>query len=74
MSSVRTSVTRDVADKISDYPSEDEDASYAEDQPLPQDGSVLTTVYKPDDGSLEFFLDSKSLGLAFARFVLWSSA
>ena len=63
-----------VADKVSDHPSDAEDASYADDQPLAHDGSVITTVYRPDDGSLEFFLDGNSLGIAFARSVLSSFA
>ena len=61
--------TISVADKVSDHPSDAEDASYAEDQPLADDGSVITTVYRPDDGSLEFVLDGNSLGIAFARSV-----
>ena len=58
-----------VADKVSDHPSDAEDASYAEDQPLADDGSVITAVYRPDDASLEFVLDGNSLGMAFARSV-----
>lgn len=49
-------------------------SSYAEDQPRPVNGSVLTAVYKPDEGSLEFLLDGQSLGVAFHRSVRLSSS
>ena len=44
-----------------------EGAPYAEDKPLPQDGSVITTIYRPEAGSLEFALDGESMGVAFTR-------
>jgi hypothetical protein len=44
-----------------------EGAPYAEDRPIPRDGSVLTAIYRADEGSLEFSLDGESLGMAFTR-------
>ena len=33
--------------------------------PLAQDGSIITIVYRPEEGSLETILDGESLGLAY---------